>query len=83
MGIRNPPCAREHRERTLPDRSIAKWCGLCESMTDHYRTGNLADNPGGDEGAVDMSMDVINDGGGGEDGTKPSLFARLRDACFI
>ena len=51
-GLKNPPRVRVPRKETLLDRVELKWCGLCESWTNHYRAGYPAESAEEDEGVM-------------------------------
>jgi len=56
----------EPREMNLHDGLEVKWCVLCGSFTDHYRTGHFANTAAGVDGAGHVATDAIDDGDFGE-----------------
>jgi len=82
-ALRNPPRPGAPRERTLPNGTDVKWCGLCGKWTNHYRArhpveGEEKVSEGDDEAnvAIELADDVVEE----DDPPPTGTFARLRDA---
>ena len=83
--MRSPPRANEPHERTLPDGTDVKWCGLCGAWGNHYRANHLTDEEskvdGVPAGEGHVAIDDIVDSA--EDPQPTGALARLHVAGLI
>ena len=84
-AMRSPPRANEPHERTLPNGTDVKWCGLCGAWGSHYWANHLAEEESKDDGPpVGEGHVAVNDAIPSTEEPQPSgALARLHAAGLI